>query len=107
MLPVEKLHQLTRRYAELDELMCRPDVLGDRNQLSKLTKERSDLENLVAAFGRYRDVEKKLKEDEEALADPDLRELVEMEIPELQASLSSLEQEINVLLLPSDPNDKK
>ena len=107
MLPVEKLHQLTRRYAELDELMCRPDVLGDRNQLSKLTKERSDLEGLVAAFGRYREVAKKLKEDEEALADPDLRELVEMEIPELQASLSSLEQEINVLLLPSDPNDKK
>ena len=107
MLPVEKLHQLTRRYAELDELMCRPDVLGDRNQLSKLTKERSDLENLVAAFGRYRGIEKKLREDEEALADPDLRELVEMEIPELQASLLSLEQEINVLLLPSDPNDKK
>ena len=36
MLPLEKLEQLTRRYAELDELMCRPDVLGDRNQLSKL-----------------------------------------------------------------------
>ena len=107
MLPVEKLQQLTRRYAELEELMCRPDVLGDRNQLSKLTKERADLDGLVAAFGRYRDVEKKLREDEEALADPDLRELVEMEIPELQASLLTLEQEINVLLLPSDPNDKK
>lgn len=107
MLPVEKLHQLTRRYAELEELMCRPDVLGDRNQLSKLTKERADLESLVAAFGRYREAEKKLREDEEALADPDLRELVEMEIPELQASLLTLEQEINVLLLPSDPNDKK
>ena len=39
---------------ELDELMCRPDVLTDRNQLSKLTKERSDLEPLVGAYGRYR-----------------------------------------------------
>jgi len=35
MLPLEKLEQLTRRYAELEELMCRPDVLGDRNQLGK------------------------------------------------------------------------
>ena len=107
MLPLEKLEQLTRRYTELDELMCRPDVLTDRNQLSKLTKERSDLESLVAAYGRYRDVQKKLKEDEEALADPELRELVELEIPELQASLTGLEKEIQILLLPADPNDKK
>src|SRR5262245_51599319 len=107
MLPLEKLTQLTRRYTELDELMCRPDVLSDRNQLSKLTKERSDLEALVQAFGRYRDVEKKLKEDEEALADPELRELAELEIPELQASLGDLEKQIQLLLLPADPNDKK
>jgi len=57
MLPLEKLDQLNRRYAELDELMCRQDVLSDRNQLSKLTKERSDLESLVAAYARYRDHE--------------------------------------------------
>jgi peptide chain release factor 1 len=107
MLPVEKLHQLTRRYAELEELMCRPDVLSDRNQLSKLTKERSDLEPLVQAFGHYKDVEKKLRDDEAALSDPELRELAEIEIPELQASLSSLEKQLQLLLLPSDPNDKK
>lgn len=107
MLPLEKLEQLTRRYAELDELMCRPDVLGDRNQLSKLTKERSDLEALVQAFGRYRDVEKKLKDDEEALADPELRELAELEIPELVSERTELEKQIQVLLLPADPNDKK
>ena len=43
MLPLDKLEQLTKRYSELEELMCRPDVLGDRNQLSKVTKELSDL----------------------------------------------------------------
>ncbi|HVJ92613.1 MAG TPA: peptide chain release factor 1, partial [Labilithrix sp.] len=107
MLPFEKLEQLTRRYTELDELMCRPDVLGDRSQLSKLTKERSDLEALVSTYARYREVQKKLKEDEDALSDPELRELVEMEIPELQSTLGDLEKEIQVLLLPADPNDKK
>jgi peptide chain release factor 1 len=107
MLPLEKLDLLTRRYAELDELMCRPDVLHDRNQLSKLTKERADLEALVAAYGRYRETKKKLEEDEEALSDPELRELVELEIPELEASMKGLEKEIQVLLLPADPNDKK
>jgi peptide chain release factor 1 len=107
MLPLDKLEQLTRRYAELEELMCRPDVLGDRNQLGKLTKERSDLEGLVAAYGQYRETEKKLKEDEEALADPELRELVEAEIPELKSKLSALEGDIQLLLLPKDPNDSK
>ncbi len=107
MLPVDKLDQLSKRYAELDELMCRPDVLGDRNQLSKLTKERSDLEPLVHAFARYRELEKKLREDEEALGDPDLRELAELEIPELSAEKGELEKQIQVLLLPPDPNEKK
>ena len=50
MLPLDKLEQISKRYTELDELMCRPDVLSDRNQLSKLTKERSDIEPLVNAF---------------------------------------------------------
>jgi peptide chain release factor 1 len=107
MLPLDKLEQLSKRYTELDELMCRPDVLSDRNQLSKLTKERSDLEPLVQAFSRYREVAKKIKEDEDALGDPELRELAEMELPDLATERSTLEQKIQLLLLPTDPNDKK
>jgi peptide chain release factor 1 len=107
MLPVDKLDQLSKRYLELDELMCRPDVLGDRNQLSRLTKERSDLEPLVLAFAHYRELERKLREDEEALADPDLRELAELEIPELAAEKGELEKRIQLLLLPPDPNEKR
>src|SRR2546428_223804 len=107
MLPLEKLEQLSKRYVELDELMCRPDVLSDRNQLSKLTKERSDLEPLIQAFSRYREVARKIKEDEEAMTDPELRELVQAELPELETERGSLEQRIQLLLLPTDPNDKK
>jgi peptide chain release factor 1 len=61
----------------------------------------------VQAFGRYREVEKKLKDDEEALADPELRQLAEMEIPELSAERATLEKQIQFLLLPKDPNDEK
>ncbi|MDB4944470.1 MAG: Peptide chain release factor 1 [Labilithrix sp.] len=107
MLPLDKLEQLSKRYLELDDLLCDPRVLGDRNQLSKLNRERNDIEPLVHAFKRYREVEKKIREDEEALADPDLREMVEMELPELQAQLRGLVGEIQLLLLPTDPNDKK
>lgn len=107
MLPIDKLEQLSRRYVELDDLLCQPEILSDRNQLSKLNKERTELEPLVQAFAQYRTVEKKLKDDEEALADPDLRELAELEIPELQTQRSDLEKQIQFLLLPADPNDKK
>ena len=107
MLPLDKLEQLSRRYLELDDLLCDPKVLSDRNQLSKLNKERTDIEPLVQAFGRFRDLEKKIREDEEALADPELRELVELELPELQSERTTLEGQIQLLLLPTDPNDKK
>ncbi|AKV00902.1 Peptide chain release factor 1 [Labilithrix luteola] len=107
MLPIDKLEQLSRRYVELDDLLCQPEILSDRNQLSKLNKERTELEPLVQAFSEYRTVEKKLKDDEEALADPDLRELAELEIPELQTQRADLEKQIQFLLLPADPNDKK
>ena len=49
MLPIEKLVQLSKRYVELDELMCRPDVLADRARLTRLNKEKTDLEPLVDA----------------------------------------------------------
>ncbi len=107
MLPVDKLEQLSRRYVELDDLLCDPRVLADRNQLTKLNRERTDIEAIVQAFGRYRSLEKKIREDEEALADPELRELVEHELPGLQAERLTLEGQIQLLLLPTDPNDKK
>lgn len=107
MLPVDKLEQLSRRYVELDDLLCDPAVLADRHQISKLNKERADIEPLVQAFARYRTLEKKIRDDEEALADPELRELVELELPELQKERTELVKEIEVLLLPQDPNDKK
>ena len=107
MLPREKLESLTRRYAELEDLLCQPSVLGDRAQLSKLTKERAELEPLVQQFGRYVAVEKSLRESEEALADPELRALAEEELPVLAAERASLEESIQLLLLPTDPNDKR
>jgi len=107
MLPLEKLEQLTRRQRELEELLCRPDVLNDRARFNKLIKERSDLEPLVEAVGRYRDVVKKIHDDEEALGDPDLRELAQAELPELVAERGRIEQAIQLLLLPPDPYERK
>jgi peptide chain release factor 1 len=107
MLPIDKLEQLVRHYAELEEKLCKPEVLSDRVKLTKLNKERSDLAPLIDAFGRYRDLEKKIRDDEEALADPELRELAQAELPALQEQRTALEANIKALLLPADPNDRR
>ncbi len=107
MLPLDKLKSLARRYRELEDMLCRPEIVGDRHQYQKLSKERSDLEGVAGAYDRYSALLKKIAEDEAALADPELRELVEAELPELKVEQTKLEDEIRLLLLPSDPNDSK
>lgn len=107
MLPVAKLEQLSARFRELEDMLCRPDVASDAKRFLKLNRERADLDDLVAAFGRYQEADKQLAEDKLALEDPELRELAEEEIPELEAELEALEAQINLLLLPKDPNDER
>src|SRR5260370_9866553 len=107
MLPMDKLDQLVRRYGELEELLCRPEVLTDRAKLSKVNKERSDLEPVVGAFSGFRELAKRIRDDEEALADPELRDFAQAELHELVEERSRLEQSLQLLLLPPDPNDQK
>jgi peptide chain release factor 1 len=107
MLPIDRLESLVARYGELERQLCLPEVLADRNRISKLNKERSDLEPLISTFAQYRDVEKRIRENEEALADPELRELAQSELGGLSDERARLEQSMQTLLLPPDPNEKK
>jgi len=107
MLPIQKLESLSARYGELEELLCQPHVLSDTKKYMELNRERAELNELVRVFGRWREVNKRLEDDRVALTDPELRELAELEIPELEGELEGLSQELNLLLLPSDPNDAR
>jgi peptide chain release factor 1 len=107
MLPRAKLEAVQRRYSELENLLCSPAVLSDSNQLTKLNRERSELEPVVSAFGRLLALERRIEDDKQALADPELAELAAAELPELEAEQRTLEQGVRVLLLPKDPNDSK
>ncbi len=107
MLPVDKLEHLTHRYGEIEELLCRPEVLGDAKRYTTLMRERADLAEVVASWTRYKEVERRLREDREALEDAELREMVEEEIPELEARLATLESDVQRELLPKDPNDER
>ena len=107
MLPTEKLEALQARHRDLSEMLYQPDILGDSKRYTSLSRERAELDDLVAAYGRYVEATRRLAEDREAYADPELRDLVLEEIPQLEAEIAELERAIHLLLLPKDPNDDR
>lgn len=107
MLPLNKLESLAARHSEIEEMLCQPSIASDPKKLAKLTKERADLQELVEAFARFQHVVQQIEEDREALKDPELRELAEAEIPELEKEQEELTEKLHVLLLPKDKNDER
>jgi peptide chain release factor 1 len=107
MLPLAKIDSLAARYEDIEAQLCRPEVVSDSDKLRELTTERSELQELVGAYTRYRAVAQQLADDREALSDPELRELAEAEIPELELELEELEERLQLLLLPKDPADAR
>lgn len=107
MLPLAKLDSLSARFRELEELLCQPDVLTDSKRYTLLSRERGDLDELVRVYAAYTDTASRLAEDRAALDDPELRELVLEEIPELEKKKAELEAALETLLLPTDPNDQR
>jgi peptide chain release factor 1 len=107
MLPIEKLEAVARRFSEVENLLCLPEVLTNQKRMQQLNKERADIEPVMHAFNDWRDTDRKIREAKEALGDPELRALAEEEISELNKRVEKLESNLLLLLLPADPNDKK
>ncbi|SMB88135.1 bacterial peptide chain release factor 1 (bRF-1) [Desulfonispora thiosulfatigenes DSM 11270] len=106
----DKLQHIEDKYENLNTLMSDPDVLNNPQELQKHAKTQSDLAEIVEVFRRYKVVNEQL-EDAKALIedklDPEMKEMVELEIGELQEEKANLESKLKILLLPKDPNDEK
>jgi peptide chain release factor 1 len=107
MIPTDQLNQFSRRLEELNELLCDPNTLAHPKRLNELNRERSRIGPVTAAYERWKKLAIQIQEDKEALSDPELGPLAREELPELEAEFQKLEQEIQVLLLPRDPDDHK
>ena len=107
MLPTDKLDSLSARFCEIEEMLCQPNVASDAKRYTSLSKERSDLEELVASYARHQVLTEEIAGHKEVMSDPELRALAEEEIPGLEAEAAELEAKINLLLLPKDPNDER
>jgi peptide chain release factor 1 len=107
---LEKLAQIEERYEELTQLMARPEVAQDYQRVAEYAKERSDLQDIVTVYREYKATDEELKETAGLLDDdigPELQELAEMEIADLEEQKANLEQALRRLLIPKDPRDVK
>lgn len=107
---LDRLESLEARYDKLNELLSDPEVINDSKKLREYSKEQSDLQDIITAYREYKTVVTELdgaKEMLEEEQDEEMREMVKMEITELEDRRDTLEDELKILLLPKDPNDDK
>ncbi len=110
MQVLAKLEELSRRYGQLDVELSRPEVHSDPEKLKKVAKERADLDDIMRAYRALTDVTAEIDELESMLSDeqdPELAELAREDLPALKEKKLQVEKELNLLLLPKDPNDSR
>jgi len=104
-----KLEQLQERFEEIAGLLSEPEVIGNQSRFAALSKEYAKLEEVVAEFRAYRALEEELRaaEDMRRDADPEIRAMAEDEIRAVQERLEAQSRKLQLLLLPTDPNDNR
>ena len=104
---IERLEEVQKKYNEIKEELVKPEVLNDYNKLKKLSKEQSDLEEIVTTYEEYKKVKEEIKSNKELLNDKDLGEMAQMELESLEAKEKELNNKLEILLVPKDENDGK
>ncbi len=104
---LDKLKTVADRYEAIVSQLEDPAVYADPPKLAKLTKEQKDLTPLVEAYNAYRQAEADLAAAQEMMSDPELRELAQEEDQNARRELERLKKELQILLLPKDPNDDR
>lgn len=102
-----KLQPFINRYEEISALLIDPNVLNDIKRITELSKEQSDLEELVEKSKQFLGNLKNIEDNKALLDDKELGDLAKEEIKEAEAQNVELEVAIKILLLPKDPNDDK
>ena len=84
-----------------------PEVMNDFKKVSKLSKEQSELKEIVNKYEEYKSTRKGIEEAKSLINDSELKEMAELELSELQENLESITNDLEILLIPKDENDGK
>ena len=104
---LEKLEKISSRYEELCAKSEQPDFYADPAKAVRLMREKNELEPVVTAYRAYRRAEREMAEAEELMGEPEMKELCQESYAAARAEKERLAQELELLLLPKDPNDGK
>ena len=102
-----KLNQLGRRLEEIDAMLAAPDAANDMNRFRDLSRERAEIEPVVGKMKDYESTEADIEAAREMLGDADMQDFAQEEIDKGKQHLEDLEKELQIMLLPRDPNDSK
>lgn len=106
----DKLKEVKNRYLETEAALARPETVADNELYVKLMKDYKELTPLMEKYSEYEKAEGELNEASymmENETDPEMKEMATAEYYDLREKLSSLTEELKILLLPRDPNDDK
>ena len=102
-----QLERYAQRLGELDFLLSREDIMSDMAQYRRISVEHAEVTQVAGRYARYQQREADLAGAREMLADPDMAEMAQEEITSAEAELLELEDELQRLLLPKDPDDAR
>lgn len=108
---LDKLQSVEQTFNELTRRLADPDIATDPEEVQRVAKARSSLEEVVDTFEIWKKTTEELKGAKQILkeagGDSELEEMAALEAEELEAEVEQLERRLTILLLPSDPNDDK
>ena len=106
---IDKLEGIENRYYYLEERLSDPVVLSDMTQFAKINKEYKDLSSLITVYHKYKEVGAAIDNAKVMLQDVDdeMKAMAQEELNELTPQYEELQEELEVLLIPKDPEDTK
>jgi peptide chain release factor 1 len=103
----EQFRGIEDRFNDIERKMSDPEVISDQAAYQDLVKRRADIEEGVMMYRRYVQLTKELADAKELLKDPDMKEMAESEVASLSEALDAVNEELQIYLLPKDPDDSK
>jgi len=104
---INRLEAIQNRYDEISKELSSPEVISDIKKMTELSKEQRRLSETVELYKKYKNVLSDIETAKEMLNDKDMQEFAKEEISGLNIEKDNIEKELEVLLLPHDPNDEK
>ena len=104
---IDRLEATLEKYNSLTEELSKPEVLSDVKKMTSLSKEQASLADIIEKYKEYKKVVNDINDAKEMLDDKEMAAFAKEEISRLETEKENLEKELEVLLLPKDPNDDK